>query len=38
MFKYSKGWTYQDMKCNGQMLEPIKYNAYIDVDRNKNIN
>jgi hypothetical protein len=37
MFRYSKGWTYHDTKCNRLMLEPIEYNVYVDVDRNKNI-
>lgn len=37
MFQYLNGWTYQDIKRNGLMLEPIKYSVYVDVDRNKNI-
>jgi len=37
MFQYLNGWTYQDIKYNCLMLEPIKYNVYVDVDRNKNI-
>jgi hypothetical protein len=37
MFRYLNGWTNQDIKHNGLMLEPIKYNVYVDVDTNKNI-